>query len=147
MAPLTRFIHSRLLIVLCGLLTLTVRHSSVAAQDSKPNIIVILADDLGWGDLGCYPKGEAWGEEARIATPNIDALAAGGARCTDGYATCMVCSPSRARPAPPTPGGGRAPGFSWEQVRTREGVADDGRIPRDKFKGPPRLAARVQRQA
>ena len=67
-----------------------------AANAQKPNIIVILADDLGWGDPGCQPKGEAWGEEARIATPNIDALAAGGARCTDGYATCMVCSPSRA---------------------------------------------------
>ena len=64
--------------------------------EKKPNIIVILADDLGWGDLGCYPKGAAWGDEAMIATPHLDRLAAGGARCTAGYASHMVCAPSRA---------------------------------------------------
>ena len=78
------------LLALLGL----VSHRVSAAH--KPNIIVILADDLGWGDLSCYPKGEAWGDEAKVATPNIDALAASGVRCTQGYATCMVCSPSRA---------------------------------------------------
>ncbi|MFD7160593.1 arylsulfatase [Kribbella sp. NPDC059898] len=53
-----------------------------------PNIVVIVADDLGWGDLGCY------GAE-RIPTPNIDALAARGARFTDCHASSAVCSPSR----------------------------------------------------
>lgn len=66
------------------------------AKSDRPNIVVIMADDLGWGDLGCYPKGAAWGEEAHIPTPNLDALAASGMRCTQAYATCMVCSPSRA---------------------------------------------------
>lgn len=69
--------------------------SSFAGR-SQPNVIVIMTDDLGWGDLGCYPKGSAWGDEAIIATPHLDQLAAGGARFTDAYATCMVCSPSRA---------------------------------------------------
>lgn len=66
------------------------------AATERPNIILVVADDLGWGDLGCYPKGKAWGEEAKTPTPNIDALAASGVRCTQGYATGMVCAPSRA---------------------------------------------------
>jgi len=67
----------------------------VQAED-RPNIILIVADDLGWGDLGCYPKGAAWGPEAITPTPCIDALAASGVRFTQGYATAMVCAPSRA---------------------------------------------------
>jgi arylsulfatase A-like enzyme len=63
---------------------------------SRPNIVVILADDMGWGDLSCYPKGEKWGEVAHTPTPNIDAIAAGGVQCMQGYATGMVCAPSRA---------------------------------------------------
>ena len=54
----------------------------------KPNIIWFMADDLGWGDAGCY--GQKW-----IRTPNIDRLAAEGMRFTDGYAGCTVCAPSR----------------------------------------------------
>lgn len=53
-----------------------------------PNIVIILADDLGYGDLGCY-GGRA------IATPNIDHLAAEGRRFTDGYAPAATCTPSR----------------------------------------------------
>lgn len=67
-----------------------------SAADARPNVLLILADDLGWGDLSCYPKGSAWGEEARIATPHLDRLAARGILCTDAYATGMVCCPSRA---------------------------------------------------
>jgi arylsulfatase A-like enzyme len=55
---------------------------------SPPNIIFILADDLGYGDLGCY------GQE-RIRTPNIDRLAAEGMRFTRHYAGSTVCAPSR----------------------------------------------------
>jgi arylsulfatase A-like enzyme len=55
----------------------------------KPNIIVILADDLGYGDLGVYGGTE-------IPTPNLDALARGGVRFTDGYVTCPICAPTRA---------------------------------------------------
>jgi arylsulfatase A-like enzyme len=54
---------------------------------SRPNVVVILADDLGWSDLGCY-GGE-------ISTPNLDRLAAGGVRFTQGYNTAR-CWPSRA---------------------------------------------------
>jgi arylsulfatase A-like enzyme len=61
----------------------------------RPNIIVILADDLGWGDLSCYPQDRSI-PDARLRTPNIDSLAAEGARFTQGYATCTVCTPSRA---------------------------------------------------
>ena len=53
----------------------------------KPNILIILADDLGWSDLGCY-GGE-------IRTPNLDSLAAGGLRFTQFY-NCTRCCPSRA---------------------------------------------------
>jgi len=55
----------------------------------KPNIIFILADDLGYGDLGCYGQ-------KRIKTPNLDRLAAQGMRFTQCYAGSTVCAPSRA---------------------------------------------------
>jgi arylsulfatase A-like enzyme len=60
-----------------------------AAAASKPNIIVILADDLGYGDSSAYGS-------TIIRTPNIDALAASGVRFTNGYVTHPVCAPSRA---------------------------------------------------
>ncbi len=58
----------------------------------KPNLIYIVADDLGFADLGCYG-----GREAGFGpvSPNIDALAAGGLRMTEGYANSPVCSPTR----------------------------------------------------
>ena len=58
------------------------------SRDRKPNIIFILADDLGYGDLGCYGQRE-------IKTPNLDRLAAEGMRFTDHYAGSTVCAPSR----------------------------------------------------
>ena len=68
---------------------LTLGAPALVAQTSrKPNIIWFMADDLGWGDVGCY--GQKW-----IHTPNIDRLAAEGMRFTDGYAGCTVCAPSR----------------------------------------------------
>lgn len=54
----------------------------------KPNILFILADDLGYGDLGCYGQ-------QQIQTPNLDRLAAEGMRFTDHYAGTTVCAPSR----------------------------------------------------
>jgi arylsulfatase A-like enzyme len=62
--------------------------TEIAAAAPPPNIILIYADDLGYGDLGCY------GAKA-IRTPNIDRLAAQGQRFTDGYATSATCTPSR----------------------------------------------------
>ncbi|MFY8025541.1 MAG: arylsulfatase [Sediminibacterium sp.] len=61
----------------------------VEAQKKKPNIIFILADDLGYGDLGCYGS-------TKILTPNIDALAKSGTKFTQFYAGSTVCAPSRA---------------------------------------------------
>ena len=58
-------------------------------RDKKLNFVLILIDDLGWMDTGCY--GSTFYE-----TPNIDKLAAEGMRFTDGYAACAVCSPTRA---------------------------------------------------
>ena len=58
------------------------------AQDTTPNIIFILADDLGYGDLGCY------GQE-RFSTPEIDSLAAQGIMFTRHYAGAPVSAPSR----------------------------------------------------
>jgi len=68
----------------CFLLVLSL---PVIAQ-KKPNIIIILADDLGYGDLGSYGQ-------KLIHTPNIDALASGGMRFTNYYSGCSVCAPSR----------------------------------------------------
>ena len=63
--------------------------SCLSAQATKPNIIVILADDIGYGDLGCY------GSKA-IATPRLDRMAQEGVRFTDFYVASAFCSPSRA---------------------------------------------------
>ena len=65
------------------------KSTKVEKLNHKPNIIVILADDLGWGDIGVQ------GTQA-IETPNIDQLASSGIRLTDFYASAPVCSPSRA---------------------------------------------------
>ena len=59
-----------------------------ALAKRKPNIIYIMADDLGYGDLGCYGQ-------KMIQTPNIDKLAGSGVRFTDHYAGSTVCAPSR----------------------------------------------------
>ncbi|HPA17796.1 MAG TPA: arylsulfatase [Verrucomicrobiae bacterium] len=56
----------------------------------QPNIVIILADDLGYGDVRCYNR-----ERGKIATPNIDRLAEEGMRFTDGHSSSGVCSPSR----------------------------------------------------
>jgi len=60
---------------------------SLSAQQ-KPNVIIIYADDLGYGDLGCYGA-------TKIKTPNMDRLAKSGIRFTNGHATSASCTPSR----------------------------------------------------
>jgi arylsulfatase A len=59
------------------------------AEETKPNIVFILADDLAQGDLGCYGQ-------KRIKTPNLDRMAAEGTRYTQAYCGTSVCAPSRA---------------------------------------------------
>lgn len=66
----------------------TARAEEPSGSMSKPNIIYIMADDLGYGDLGCYGQTD-------FRTPNIDKLAAGGMRFTQHYAGASVCMPSR----------------------------------------------------
>ena len=60
-----------------------------ASAEQRPNVIFIVVDDLGYGELGCYGGKE-------IPTPHIDSLAAGGARFTSGYVTAPFCAASRA---------------------------------------------------
>jgi arylsulfatase A-like enzyme len=59
------------------------------SDSSKPNIVFILTDDLGYGDVGCYNP------ESRIPTPNLDGLAGQGIRFTDAHSPATVCTPSR----------------------------------------------------
>jgi len=63
--------------------------AAAPAQRRKPNIIIILADDLGYGDISCYGH-------KTIRTPHVDALAAGGLKFTDFHSNGAVCSPTRA---------------------------------------------------
>jgi len=77
---------------------------AVSSSKSKPNIIVVLADDLGWSELGCY--GNTFNE-----TLNIDKLAKQGMRFSDAYAPAPVCSPTRA-------------GFLTGQFPVRVGITD-----------------------
>ncbi|MFI4911129.1 MAG: sulfatase [Sedimentisphaeraceae bacterium JB056] len=60
-----------------------------ADEKRKPNIILIVADDMGYGDAGCY------GDTNLVPTPNVDRLAKEGIRFTDGYVTAPVCGPCR----------------------------------------------------
>ena len=74
------------LMAVAALLSMTI--ASTALADEKPNIIFILADDLGYGDLGCYGQ-------KQILTPRLDQMAVEGMRFTQFYAGCTVCAPSR----------------------------------------------------
>ncbi len=90
-AALSRNLYALLGVVVAALSLAPAPASAVemnAPARRKPNIIFILADDLGYGDLGCYGQ-------TQIKTPNLDALAAAGMRFTDFYAGSTVCAPSR----------------------------------------------------
>jgi arylsulfatase A-like enzyme len=76
-----------LFLVVCATVAFSVASSRAEEATGRPNILLLLADDLGWSDLGCY------GSE--IHTPNLDALAANGLRFTQFY-NCARCCPARA---------------------------------------------------
>ncbi len=78
----------RVIIVLTASWMLSLAPTMSAAD--KPNVVIILADDLGYGDVSCYNP-----ERGKIPTPNIDALAKGGMRFTDAHSSSGVCSPTR----------------------------------------------------
>ena len=63
--------------------------STTPETPSKPNIVFVLSDDLGYGDVDCYNK------DSKIPTPNLDQMAADGMRFTDAHAATAVCTPSR----------------------------------------------------
>lgn len=71
-----------------GLVGLLATLGASPAADERPNVVLFLADDLGWGDLGCYGH-------PVLRTPNLDAFARQGMRLTQCYAASAVCSPSR----------------------------------------------------
>lgn len=78
--------HILTLLAALLLVPLTALH---AADARKPNVVIFLVDDMGYGDLGCY------GNQI-IQSPNLDRFAREGMRFTQGYSACPVCSPSRA---------------------------------------------------
>src|SRR6188768_1351881 len=80
----------RCLIVVAAVAGLFVATVQGAESRGKPNVVVILADDLGYADIG------AQGIAKDVKTPNIDSIARDGVRFTNGYVSCPVCSPSRA---------------------------------------------------
>ncbi len=82
---------ARVIAVLAVGAALSAAVGSSAAADARagrPNVLVIVADDLGFGDLGCYGA-------TRVKTPHVDRLAAGGVRFTAGYAPASTCTPTR----------------------------------------------------
>ncbi len=73
------------------LLVAAIVPSAAAANPARrPNVVIILADDLGYGDPRCYNL-----QRGKIATPHIDRLASQGMRFTDAHSSSGVCSPSR----------------------------------------------------
>jgi arylsulfatase len=80
-------VHLSVLILLFIVFSISCK-TQVNSESAKPNIIYILADDLGYAELGCYGQ-------KKIETPNIDALAANGIKFTQHYSGAPVCAPSR----------------------------------------------------
>src|SRR3954452_10809845 len=75
-------------LVTCFLLLTSALPAHAADAPKPPNIVVILADDIGYGDLGCYGA-------TKVKTPHCDRLAAQGTRLNDAHAPSAVCTPTR----------------------------------------------------
>ncbi len=113
-----------LLTTLCLLVPLAPLHAAGPAAPA-PNIVVIMADDLGWRDLGCYGH-------SKLDTPVLDQLAADGMRFTNAYAASPVCTPTRAammtgqsparlritNHAPGNPAGFTLKGSAWQEAES-----------------------------
>src|SRR5215210_5096562 len=84
----TEGVPMRIAVLLGVILLLTPIHASSGAP-SKPNIVYILADDMGYGDVGAYNA------NSKIPTPAMDALAKQGVRFTDAHTGSAVCTPTR----------------------------------------------------
>ena len=79
----------RSLTILLALVAIAPIATATEQRSTRPNVVLVLADDLGWGDPGCYNG------ESLIPTPNMDRLAAGGMRFTDAHSPSSVCTPTR----------------------------------------------------
>ena len=101
----------RLLLALAIAVTTVTLH----AAERKPNIIFVLADDLGYGDIGCYGQ-------QKFRTPNIDRLATEGMRFTQAYSGNAVCAPSRCVLMT-----GLHPGHAW--IRNNSEAKPEGQKP------------------
>ena len=86
--PFTQWCPLRALLSLCFALGAIDSADAASARAEKTNVIFVLADDLGWGELGSYGQ-------QKIPTPNLDRLAAQGMRFTQHYSGAPVCAPSR----------------------------------------------------
>jgi arylsulfatase A-like enzyme/nicotinamidase-related amidase len=95
--PYPRFLLGRLLhgittlIIVVANLSHCICHAfadNLGEKPCRPNIVLILADDLGWGDLGCYGN-------TKFKTPRLDRMAAEGVRLTNFYSVCPYCAPAR----------------------------------------------------
>ncbi len=75
-------------LLICLIACIPKANNSQYKSKTTPNVIVVYLDDLGYGDLSCYGA-------TKLSTPNIDKLANGGVRFTNGYATSATCTPSR----------------------------------------------------
>ena len=82
-------IHLKLRVTIFVFLSLVIAFDLGAEETARPNIVFILADDLGYGDVSCYNN------EAKVQTPNLDKLAAQGMRFTDAHSPSTVCTPTR----------------------------------------------------
>jgi arylsulfatase A len=80
--------HRYLMMCLLTLMGFVLTANTRGAQTDKTNVVLILIDDMGWKDVGCYGSDY-------YQTHHIDRLASQGMRFTDGYAACNVCSPTR----------------------------------------------------
>lgn len=105
----------RKLLLLIASLLLAQSSLTAAEQNRPPNIVFILADDLGYGDLGCFGS-------TKIRTPNIDRLAAQGMRLTRHYSGNAVCAPSRCVLMT-----GLHPGHAF--VRNNRTIGEEGQYP------------------
>ena len=85
LSTLLPFLPSAVLLVGCGNAS---KQEAKSSQPQKPNIIYLIADDLGIGDLSCYGA-------TKVSTPNIDRLAGQGMQFTNAYATSSTSTPSR----------------------------------------------------
>ena len=79
------------LLVLLALSNCIIEHAEAMERPVKPNVVLILTDDLGWQDVGCYDIDEP----CPFDTPNINRLATQGVQFFQGYSPAPTCSPSR----------------------------------------------------